>query len=120
MTDAQIVLTPHQQNAIDWLMDHIVIDELPLVAVRGLAGTGKTSIIPHLREALKTRDIQTCVGSPTHRAAMILRRKGIDAETVHSLALTPYFRADYRRAMAWLGEDVPGKPDDAEQPHEDV
>ena len=65
------------------------------MALRGLAGTGKTTLIPAMREALSTDARPVLVGTPTHRAAMILRRKGVtDAATVHSLCLTPYFTED--------------------------
>lgn len=116
-----LCLTVHQQTALDWLVTQIR-DGASLVALRGLAGTGKTSMIPALRDALAVQGIATVVGSPTHRAAMILRQKGIDdADTVHAHALTPYFTADYRRASAWLGEGLParlGEPVDVE--HNDI
>ena len=56
---------------------------------------------------MRAHDLPSVIGAPTHRATMILRQKGLDAETVHSQALVPYFTADYRRACAWLGEDLP-------------
>lgn len=99
-----VVLTPHQQYALNWLVTRIV-DGAKLVALRGLAGTGKTSMIPALRKALAEHDITTVVGSPTHRAAMILRQKGItEADTVHAQALMPYFTPDYVQCLRWLGE----------------
>lgn len=104
---AQPILTSHQQDALTWLVTHLT-EGTPLVALRGLAGTGKTTLIPALRAALEAEGHRVAVGSPTHRAAMILRRKGIaDADTVHAHALTPYFMADYARACAWLGEEIP-------------
>ena len=115
-----ITLTPHQQAAVDWLVAKLVAGE-KLIALRGLAGTGKTSVIPALQAALKAHNLPTTIGAPTHRAAMILRKKGLAAETVHSAALVPYFTADYRRACAWLGEEVPvrtGTPQAV--PHADV
>jgi exodeoxyribonuclease-5 len=110
---APIMLTPHQQAAIDWLVRRL-FDGLPLLALRGLAGTGKTSIIPALQDALKLARLGSILAAPTHRAVMILRKKGLEAETVHSAALVPYFTADYRRACAWLGEELPTRPDEGE------
>jgi exodeoxyribonuclease-5 len=78
-----------------------------LVALRGLAGTGKTTLIPALVKAFTDVGHTVHVGTPTHRAAMILRRKGVDAATIHHLALTPYFTAAYAEACAWLGTSVP-------------
>ena len=93
-----VTLTPHQQAACDWMVEQLSADVSP-VALTGLAGTGKTSIIPALVAALQARNIPVTIGAPTHRAAMILRRKGLDgAGTVHAHALTPYFLAPYAQA----------------------
>jgi len=75
-----------------------------------------------MREMIRTTlDLPTAVGSPTHRAAMILRRKGIDdASTLHSLALTPYFLGDYAWAHRWLGEDCPARAGQIEERTPDV
>lgn len=109
---ADVSLTPMQNEAIDWLVTRLSDGEA-LVALRGLAGTGKTTIIPVLRQTLAHQDIPAVVGSPTHRAAMVLKRKGIlDADTIHAHALTPSFLPDYARAMAWLGEDIASKDAD--------
>lgn len=117
---SSVTLTPHQQEALTWAVDALT-KGASLIAVRGLAGTGKTTMIPALRDALTAHKLASVVGSPTHRAAMILRSKGIsDAETVHSLALTPYFTADYAMAARWLGEEVPCKWDIADMPHDQV
>ena len=101
-----ITLTPHQQAAVDWLVAKLVAGQ-KLLALRGYAGTGKTSLVPALQEALRAHGLPSVIGAPTHRATMILRQKGLEAETIHAHALVPYFTADYRRACAWLGEDLP-------------
>ena len=107
---APILLTPHQCEAVSFVVSALQDGET-LVALRGLAGTGKTTVIPSLRDLItSTLDVPTAVGSPTHRAAMILRKKGIaDAGTIHTLALTPYFLGDYAWAHRWLGEDCPAR-----------
>lgn len=115
----EVTLTPHQQGALDWIVAKL-IDGAPLIALRGFAGSGKTTLIKPLRAALAALDKTALVGSPTHRAAMILRQKGIqDADTLHSHALMPYFTPDYKRAAAWLGEEVQARSD-AEAPKPDV
>ena len=102
----ELVLTEEQQRAVTWLVEQLT-SGVSLIALRGLAGTGKTTLIPALRQALAAADIPVAVGSPTHRAAMILRRKGIhDATTLHAQALSPYFTLEYAEAMAFLGEAV--------------
>ena len=106
-------LTPHQQDAANWVVARINAGA-PLVSLLGLAGTGKTTLIPTLRADLSTDTRPVLVGTPTHRAAMILRRKGVlDAATVHSLCLTPYFTEEYAAAVCWLGGAVATSADDA-------
>jgi exodeoxyribonuclease-5 len=120
-----VTLTPHQEEALNWLVDAVEQScarrEPALIALRGFAGTGKTTLIPALRDALWRQGWPVAVGSPTHRAAMILRRKGIDdADTVHAHALMPYFKPDYRRAARWLGDLLPARLDEIETPHDDI
>jgi exodeoxyribonuclease-5 len=105
---------------VQFLVDRIV-DGAPLVALRGLAGTGKTTLIPALRAALAAHHVQVVVGSPTHRAAMILRKKQIlDADTVHAHALVPHFKPDYVRCLHWLGETQAPMDEEDGAPHEDI
>jgi exodeoxyribonuclease V len=102
----EVSLTPHQANALDWLVGRVE-SGATLVALKGLAGTGKTTLIPPLRAGLQTPMRPVFIGAPTHRAAMILRTKGVsDAGTVHSLCLTPCFTVEYAEAIAWLGGAV--------------
>jgi exodeoxyribonuclease V len=99
-----VQLTPHQQGCLEWLAQRVKAGA-PLLALRGLAGTGKTTLIPALRAALSTAQRPVIIGTPTHRAAMILRQKGIpDADTIHAHALRAVFTPDYTEARAWLGE----------------
>src|SRR5215471_16555306 len=97
-------LSINQVNALYWIVQRIQAGA-PLVALRGLAGTGKTTLIPILRDLLVTDPLQlTKIGTPTHRAAMVLQHKGVtDAATVHSLCLKPIFTPEYTAAIAWLG-----------------
>jgi exodeoxyribonuclease-5 len=112
-----IVLTPHQTEAVQFLSDHLH-DGDPIVALRGLAGTGKTSLIPALIEVLEATGLPVTLGAPTHRAAMVLRKKGLaQADTVHSHALTPYFTGDYTKALRWLGGSCQCKVEDLANAH---
>ena len=49
---AEIVLTDEQNDAVQWIVEQVGAG-VPVVALRGLAGTGKTSIIPALRTAIE-------------------------------------------------------------------
>lgn len=107
-----IVLTPHQTAAVQFLADYLH-DGAPIVALRGLAGTGKTSLLPALIAVLENSGMPVTLGAPTHRAAMILKQKGLEqADTVHSHALVPYFTGDYTKALRWLGGSCQCKLED--------
>src|SRR5262249_31354625 len=106
--------------AVAWLVEQLTQGE-KVLALRGYAGTGKTTLIPVLQTALEDAGLPVSIGSPTHRAAMILKRKGLaEATTLHRLALTPYFTRDYAHASRWLGEAVECRPDTDEAPTPDV
>jgi exodeoxyribonuclease-5 len=104
---SEIVLTDEQNDAVRWMVEQVGAGT-PVVALRGLAGTGKTSIIGHLRTAIEERGIGTALGAATHRAKMVLRRKGFsDSQTYHQHAMTPHFLGDYATAVEWFGEECP-------------
>lgn len=112
-----VILTDQQEEAVTWVLGQLHAGISP-VAIRGYAGCGKTTLVPTLRERLGDIGLSTQVGSPTHRAAMVLKKKGItDATTVHSHALTPYFDGDYTQALTWLGGECQCRPADMDQAH---
>ena len=105
-------LTPHQQDAVTWVVDQIRAGA-PLVAIRGLAGVGKSTLIPAVRGALEATGRPVSLGAMTHKAAVVLRQKGLpDAQTLHSLAFTMYFTPAYAACSAvagWPGRHAPGR-----------
>lgn len=76
--------SPQQAQAItevgDWLAAGPSSDQVYYLA--GYAGTGKTTIAKHLAGL---QDGQVCFAAYTGKAASVLRRKGCDATTIHSL-----------------------------------
>lgn len=54
------------------------------VAIAGLAGTGKTTILAHLIDYFKDNKKKYVVLTPTGKAANVLRSKGVKADTIHS------------------------------------
>jgi hypothetical protein len=68
---AALALTPHQVVTIDAVLR--LLETEPIVALRGLAGTGKSTLIPHLVE----RRPGATVAAATNKAAAVLRAKGI-------------------------------------------
>ena len=90
----EIKLTEHQKEKLDQLLSL----PYPLVALRGLAGTGKTSVIPEIVRRLPN----AVVCAPTNRAAMVLQKKGIiEALTLHKACLRPYFTEVFEDFKKW-------------------
>lgn len=103
---SELVLTSHQETALAWVVERLEAGQR-LLALRGLAGTGKSTLMPVLRARLAALGHVVKIGAPTHRAAMVLKRKGVrDADTLHAHALAPYFLPEYAVAMRYLGEEV--------------
>lgn len=96
-----LTLTPHQEDILEKLLD------LPgqVVALRGLAGTGKTSIIPAIARAVGGATI----AAPTNRAAGVLRQKGLDAVTIYKACLRPYYTEQFDELEKWVRSPHSGK-----------
>src|SRR4051812_17148768 len=62
------------------------------LALGGYAGTGKTTIIAHLA----TNHFSVAVCAYCGKAAHVLRSKGVDATTIHSLIYVPFQDAQGR------------------------
>lgn len=91
-----IILTDEQSNAVrcisNWFnskMKH----QFPFV-LAGLAGTGKTVLAKFIIDELKLSESTVAFCAYTGKAAMVLRRKGIPATTIHSLIYEPYEEID--------------------------
>lgn len=76
-----VVLTEEQLGAVDGLLKHQKLVQ----SLGGLAGTGKTTVVSHLLKRL--RGWSCCAF--TGKAAEVLRHKGVDATTIHSLIYIP-------------------------------
>jgi len=77
-----IALTPEQQDAVaqivDWYRNQPGAQCLTL---GGYAGTGKTTLVKHL---VADGFARIGVVTPTGKAAHVLRRKGVEAQTIHA------------------------------------
>lgn len=71
-------LKPSQSQALEKLLAAIDQGE-PLVSLSGPAGTGKTTLIRALKDALTGQEVDIC--TPTNKAAQVLQSKGLDAST---------------------------------------
>jgi exodeoxyribonuclease-5 len=77
-------LTPEQQVAVD-SFDDVYRGRVRRRSIGGHAGTGKTTVIQAITE--RYSDVLCC--APTGKAAHVLRSKGVDAVTLHSLIYIP-------------------------------
>jgi exodeoxyribonuclease-5 len=84
------VLTTEQQTAYDrvedWVLASIRTGASKPLTLGGYAGTGKTTLVKHLLTGPLTNAI---VLAPTGKACQVLRRKGVPANTIHSLLYKP-------------------------------
>lgn len=79
-------LTPEQQRAVD-AFDDLRLGRRRRLVMGGYAGTGKTTVIRAIVEHYGASNVAVC--TPTGKAAHVLRSKGVDAGTLHSLIYTP-------------------------------
>jgi exodeoxyribonuclease-5 len=79
-----VELTIEQKDVIDKLAKGVKSNK-PLQTCGGYAGTGKTTIVRTLRNKLNRCKVCAYTG----KAADVLKRKGVDASTIHSLIYEP-------------------------------
>ena len=81
-------------------------------ALAGLAGTGKSSIIPSILRMANDRGIGAKIGTPTGKAAAVVNRKlraagiHVEATTIHSIAYRPISQITRTDRQDYLGRDV--------------
>ena len=85
---SEIILTDEQTRALFEIRTWFVDKMQPFWRLKGYAGTGKTSLMKFILQCDDFRtNKQIGVIAFTHKAASVLRKKGIpDAKTIHSLA----------------------------------
>jgi exodeoxyribonuclease-5 len=100
LTDDQ---TSAIRAAVNWYKNQRKVQQV--FQINGLAGTGKTSIIPYIIDDLGLDPEHDVVfGTYTGKAALVLRKKGIPCRTIHSLIYelvktekgTPVWKLDER------------------------
>ncbi len=104
----EMLLTPRAEGAV------------PVLAVLGKAGTGKTMLLAKLGEALVGSGVEVVTGdyefrrrkdrrtlailAPTNKAASVLRHRGVPATTIHRILYTPVYDPEYEKLAEWLAE----------------
>lgn len=87
--------TEHQQEALDAIRVWFEKQERQTFSLGGLAGTGKSTIIPFVIDALGLEQHEVLFCAPTNKAKNVLkaklRSKGIGSEvsTIHKIMMTP-------------------------------
>jgi exodeoxyribonuclease-5 len=83
-TSAPVELSAEQRDVVEAIISDLKAGK-PTRTLGGYAGTGKTTVIKHLA----ARYPRAGIVAPTGRAASVLRRKGVDAHTIHSTIYLP-------------------------------
>lgn len=78
-----IILTEEQQSAVNLIKDWFEKSVQQEFKLGGYAGTGKTTVIKFVLNTLK--DCNVVVAAFTGKAVNVLQRKGVHAQTLHSL-----------------------------------
>lgn len=103
-----ITLEPEQQNAVDAVYTWYTEGRKPRFTLAGLAGTGKSTIVNFVIEALGKPMV--AYATFTGKAALVLRRKGIPCRTIHKLIYTP--REDEKKNLIFELNDELDAPYD--------
>jgi exodeoxyribonuclease-5 len=80
--------TTEQKHAMLSLLKGVKAGEL-VQTLGGYAGTGKTTTIRQVKDALRKKNLNFAVAAYTGKAANVLRGKGIGACTIHKLIYAP-------------------------------
>ena len=99
-----IELSPEQQEAKDKALQWLASSKEPIHRIFGYACTGKTTIIKSITDEIDGRIV---FGAYTGKAALVMRRKGTPARTIHSLVYKPVMpdREEVKELNERLGKE---------------
>jgi len=80
-------LTQEQKDIIKNILKSVESEQVTTFG--GVAGVGKTTICRVLIQALENKGLNFACAAFTGKAANVLRKKGMEASTIHSLIYTP-------------------------------
>lgn len=83
-------LTQEQKSVIKSIMQEINSGNNQFITLGGYAGTGKSTIIKIILEAIKAKGLCFKPCAYTGKAANVLRKKKIDASTIHKSIYVPF------------------------------
>ena len=88
-----ITLTSQQELAINEVKK-LLNNRQSIITIAGYAGTGKTTLVQYIIEALNYRIDDVAFACFTGKASLVLQQKGIPATTLHSLLFNSYMGRD--------------------------
>ena len=86
---ASLILSEEQEIVKRFTLDALLNTGARQVVVGGVAGSGKSTIVNEIVHTLLPFGIKISVGAPTGKAAMVLNKKGVKAQTLHSILYYP-------------------------------
>jgi exodeoxyribonuclease V len=99
-----------QVLALDRL-DDFLDSRAPLGAIKGAAGTGKTTTLRNAARRMHARGREFVVSAMTNRAAGRIRQAtGLAAQTTYSASLRPRFNEPYEALDGWLTAELKDDP----------
>lgn len=79
------MILSHDQETVLGLLTNYDFKGNQVFQLGGYAGTGKTELIPRIQRMMRSKGYVTAVVTPTNKAAAVLRKRGIEADTIYSL-----------------------------------
>jgi exodeoxyribonuclease V len=91
-------LTEEQKDVIRKIIGNLNKEQIQTLG--GYAGTGKTTVVRVLIDVLEKKGLSFLPAAYTGKAANVLRKKGLDSSTIHSLIYQPY--KDEDNETVWI------------------
>jgi len=83
-------LTKEQKDVVRGITRDIKQNQNQIITLGGLAGCGKSTVVRVLIQAMDQKSYSFCPCAYTGKAANVLRKKGMNASTIHSLIYEPH------------------------------
>ena len=99
-------LSAKQKHAFNDILNFALNGDDLIYILNGVAGSGKTSIVMVLNKVLKDIGIKVRNVALTGKAVNVMRNKGLDASTIHSMIYIPIYDEDTDEIIRW---DTVGK-----------
>lgn len=99
-------LSDKQKDACNDILHFALNSDDLIYILNGVAGSGKTSIVMVLNKALKDIGIRIRNVALTGKAVHVMRNKGLDASTIHSMIYVPIYDEETDEIIRW---DTVGK-----------